>query len=76
MSQAFVIQIAGKTAGIVARDNDGENFHFFAASAAFHCLETMSFSEPQTAEREARRISRRPKQETTSGDRRQNHSEA
>jgi hypothetical protein len=56
MTNAYVIQIAGRTAGIVARDHADQSFHFFASSQAFVGLEGRAFAEPLHAERAARRI--------------------
>jgi hypothetical protein len=56
MANAYVIQIAGRTAGIVARDHADQSFHFFASSQAFVGLEGRAFAEPLHAERAARRI--------------------
>lgn len=56
MPHAFVIQIAGRTAGIVARDHNGQAFRFFASSQTFVPLEGALFAEPEQAERAARRL--------------------
>ena len=56
MGQAYVIQIAGRTAGIVARDHSGQAFHFFASDRLFRPLEGVAFHEPHLAERAARQI--------------------
>jgi hypothetical protein len=56
MTHAFVIQIAGRTAGIVARDHTGQTFRFFASHPTFHRLEGVCFAEPAMAERAARRL--------------------
>jgi hypothetical protein len=58
MTHAFVIQIAGQTAGIVARDHTGQTFRFFASHPTFHPLEGVCFAEPAFAERAARRLFR------------------
>jgi len=46
MTHAFVIQIAGRTAGIVARDAADHACHFFASSPAYRVLEGVAFQEP------------------------------
>jgi hypothetical protein len=51
MPDAYVIQIGGRTAGIVARDGLDLRFNFFAASHDFSALECRSFPDPLTAER-------------------------
>jgi len=56
MTHAYVIQIAGHTAGIVARDHAGQAFRFFASNQTFHPLEGVLFNEPEQAERAARRL--------------------
>jgi hypothetical protein len=58
MSHAYVIQIGGRTAGIVARDPNDQAFHFFASNQAFRSLEGVAFLRPEMAERAARRIQR------------------
>ena len=54
MSDAFVIEISGRTAGIVARDHGAQRFHFFAASHFFNALEKRAYRSPGEAERAAR----------------------
>ena len=56
MIHAFVIQIAGRTAGIVARDAADHACHFFASSPAYRLLEGVAFQEPEQAERAARKV--------------------
>ncbi len=56
MTHAYVIQINGRTAGIVARDHAGQAFHFFASNHLFRPLEGVPFPEPHFAERAARQI--------------------
>jgi hypothetical protein len=56
MTHAYVIQIAGRTAGIVARDHTNQAFHFFASSRAYRPLEGVAFLQPEMAERAARQI--------------------
>ncbi|MDI9846491.1 hypothetical protein QM467_00300 [Rhodoblastus sp. 17X3] len=56
MTHAYVIQIAGRTAGIVARDHADQAFRFFASNQTFLPLEGVLFDEPEYAERAARRL--------------------
>jgi hypothetical protein len=56
MTHAYIIQFAGLTAGIVARDHAGQAFHFFASSPAYRLLEGVSFQAPEQAQRAARKI--------------------
>jgi hypothetical protein len=58
MPDAYVIQIGGRTAGIVARDGLDLRFNFFAASHDFNALECQSFRDPSTAERAARHLAK------------------
>ena len=59
MSHAYVIQISGRTAGIVARDQNDQAFHFFASNQAYRSLEGVAFLRPEMAERAARNLHRR-----------------
>ncbi len=56
MTNAYVIQIAGRTAGIVARDHADQAYHFFASNQVFRPLEGIAFLRPDVAESAARRI--------------------
>lgn len=58
MPDAYVIQVSGRTAGIVARDGRDLSFHFFAASQNFGAMEGQSFADPMTAERAARYLAK------------------
>ncbi|WP_395666007.1 hypothetical protein [Methylocella sp.] len=58
MTNAYVIQISGRTAGIVARDGSDRAFNFFAASPHFHAMEGRSFADPAEAEKMARHLAR------------------
>ena len=58
MGHAYVIEVAGEPAGIVARD--GRGFRFHAASHAFRSLEGRAFRRPSDAERAARELARKP----------------
>jgi hypothetical protein len=49
MSQAYVIEVHSKTAGIVVRD--GREFCFFAATHEFNALEGRVFPSPKEAEK-------------------------
>jgi hypothetical protein len=56
MSDAFVVEVGGQTAGIVVRDSTAETFSFFAATRRFNALEGLQFAEPYAAERAARQL--------------------
>lgn len=56
MSDAYIVQVGGHTAGIVVRDHKAETFSFFAATHRFNALEGLQFVEPFAAERAARRL--------------------
>ncbi|QAY96763.1 hypothetical protein CWB41_14325 [Methylovirgula ligni] len=56
MSDAYVVQVSGLTAGIVVRDASAETFSFFAATHRFNALEGQQFAEPYAAERAARQL--------------------
>ena len=58
MPDAYVIQVSGRTAGIVARDGHDLAFNFFAASHAFKAMEGHSFADPLAAERTARHLAK------------------
>lgn len=58
MPDAYVIQVSGHTAGIVARDGRDHCFNFFAASQDFNLMEGRSFADPLTAERAARYLAK------------------
>jgi len=58
MPDAYVIEIGGCTAGIVARDSQNHSFHFFSAVRAFNIMEGQCFSDPLTAERMARMLAK------------------
>lgn len=68
MPDAYVIEVEGRTAGIVARDSHEHSFNFFAATHPFNAMEGQSFADPLAAEQAARRLarngsSRRPAEE-------------
>ena len=54
MSDAFIIEAAGTTAGIVVRHDRG--FRFFASSHPFHRIDGVIYRRPHDAERAARRL--------------------
>jgi hypothetical protein len=56
MSDAYIVQVGGHTAGIVVRDHKAETFSFFAATHRFNALEGLQFVEPYAAERAARQL--------------------
>ena len=56
MPDAYVIEVSGRTAGIVARDSQSNNFSFFSAAPRFNAIEGQRFSDPLAAERAARML--------------------
>jgi hypothetical protein len=54
MPDAYVIEVFGRTAGIVARDSQSNSFNFFSAAPRFNAIEGRHFSDPLAAERAAR----------------------
>jgi hypothetical protein len=58
MPDAYIIEVEGRTAGIVARDSRDDAFGFFAAVHTFDALEGQRFADPLAAETAARRIVR------------------
>jgi hypothetical protein len=60
MSDAYIVQVGGHTAGIVVRDHAAETFSFFAATHRFNALEGMQFAEPYAAQRAARQLVAKP----------------
>jgi len=58
MSDAYIIQIAGSTVGIVARDESDQIFNFFSATREFNILEKHRFQDPLCAEEAARHLRR------------------
>jgi hypothetical protein len=58
MPDAYVIEVSGQTAGIVARDPQSQNFNFFSAAPPFNALEGQRFSDPLSAERAARLLAK------------------
>lgn len=54
MSTAYVIEVRGETAGIIAREERG--FRFYASSNRFNALEGEAFSSPRQAERAVVRL--------------------
>ncbi|PNG27249.1 hypothetical protein [Methylocella silvestris] len=58
MPDAYVIQIGGRTAGIVARDGRDGSFNFFAASQMFNAMEGQRFEDPAAAEKTARYLAK------------------
>lgn len=68
MPDAYVIEVEGRTAGIVARDSRDAQFNFFAASRAFDSLEAQSFADPFAAEQAARHLARQKASRNHPGD--------
>jgi hypothetical protein len=58
MPDAYVIDVSGLTAGIVARDSHDNSFNFFSAAPRFNAIEGLRFSDPQTAERAVRMLAK------------------
>jgi hypothetical protein len=56
MPDAYVIEVFGRTAGIVARDSQSNSFNFFSAAPRFNAIEGQRFSDPLAAERAARML--------------------
>ena len=54
MANAYVIEIAGSTVGIVAPDGRGVRFH--TALRRFHPMDGLAFRSPHEAERAARKM--------------------
>lgn len=54
--QAYVIEVSGLQAGLVARDEDERFFTFISAQAAFNRLDGQRFATPVAAERAARQL--------------------
>jgi hypothetical protein len=44
MPDAYVIEVSGSTAGIVARDSHSSSFNFFSAAPRFNAIEGQLFS--------------------------------
>lgn len=73
MPDAYVIEVEGRTAGIVARDSEDHRFNFFAAAQPFNALEGQTFANPLAAEEAARHLAkhgspRRPAGKEADGD--------
>jgi hypothetical protein len=58
MSDAYVIEVSGSTAGIVARDSPNSSFNFYSAVPRFNSIEGQRFSDPLAAERAARMLAK------------------
>lgn len=58
MTDAYVIEVEGRTAGIVARDPGDNRFNFFAAAHPFNALEGQTFADPLAAEQAARHLAK------------------
>jgi hypothetical protein len=59
MLDAYVIEVSGRTAGIVARDSQNNSFRFYSAVPRFNAIEGQRFSDPLAAERTARMLAKR-----------------
>ena len=58
MADAYVIEVFGRTAGIVARDFQNSSFKFYSAVPRFNAIEGQRFSDPLAAERAARMLAK------------------
>ena len=58
MPDAYVIEVSGRTAGIVARDSQNNSFNFYSAVPRFNAIEGQRFSDPLAAERAARMLAK------------------
>ncbi|HEY8008254.1 MAG TPA: hypothetical protein VIE66_15985 [Methylocella sp.] len=58
MPDAYVIEVSGRTAGIVARESPDKSFNFYSAGPRFNAIEGQCFSDPQAAERAARTLAK------------------
>lgn len=58
MLDAYVIEVSGRTAGIVARDSQNNSFRFYSAVPRFNAIEGQRFSDPLAAERAARMLAK------------------
>ena len=66
MSDAYVIEVADETAGIVVRQDNETIFRFHASLPRYYPLDGKAFSAPRDAERAARaRFERGAKQKAT-----------
>lgn len=54
MSKAYIIEIHGRTAGIITADERG--YRFFSSERAFDGLDGQQFRSPRHAERAARAL--------------------
>lgn len=51
MSHVYVIEIAGRAVGLVARQQDGESFRFHAAIPGAYSFDSQVFATPEEARR-------------------------
>lgn len=58
MPDAYIIEVGGRTAGIVARDSHNHSFNFFSASHTFNIMEGQRYTDPLAAERAARMLAK------------------
>ena len=58
MPDAYVIEVSGRTAGIVARDSQNNSFNFYSAVPRFNSIEGQRFSDPLAAERGAHMLAK------------------
>jgi hypothetical protein len=59
MSDAYVIEVQGKTVGLIVREtNDSRHYRFLSALHALNDLEGKAFTGPYDAENAARKLVR------------------
>jgi hypothetical protein len=58
MPDAYVIEVEGRTVGIVAREPGQDGFKFFSSSNDFNVMDGDHFADPGVAERAARHLVR------------------
>lgn len=61
MADAYIIEVEGRTAGIVTREHGREAFTFYASDPAFYHLEGQRFATPAAATRVALSVLRQVK---------------
>ncbi len=54
MPDAYVIEVEGRTVGIVAREPGQDRFKFFSSSNDYNVMDGDHFADPGVAERAAR----------------------
>jgi len=54
MFHAYIIEVGGEPAGVLAREGEGKLFRFHATARAYETLEGRIFADPWAAQRAAR----------------------